>query len=87
MSLEDKILQAKGCGSGSWAARIYAELGYAAAVSAANGHQYDDLVEKIPLVLIGEGADALFVEGVCGVEEFAGVSLFDFRFSAEFFCY
>ncbi|MBO5898877.1 MAG: alpha-mannosidase [Clostridia bacterium] len=55
MSLEDKILQAKGCGGGSWAARIYAELGYAAAVSAANGHAYDELVEKACDTLL-EGA-------------------------------
>ncbi len=55
MSLEDKILQAKGCGGGAWASRIYAELGFASAVSAANGHKYDDLVEKACDTLI-EGA-------------------------------
>ena len=55
MSLEDKILQAKGCGGGAWAARIYAELGYASAVSAANDHAYDELVEKACDTLI-EGA-------------------------------
>lgn len=52
MSLEDKILQAKGMGGGAWAARIYAELGYAAAVSAANGHRYDELVTRAADVLI-----------------------------------
>lgn len=57
MSMEDKILQAKACGGGAWAERIYAEIAYAAAVSAANGHAYDTLVEQAIDVLIA-GAQA-----------------------------
>lgn len=54
MSLEDKILKAKGFGGGAWASRIYAELGYAAAVSAANSRAYDGLIEKAADTLIAE---------------------------------
>lgn len=53
MSLEEKILQAKKMGSGAWGDRICAELGYAAAVSAANGHAYDELVESAADALLG----------------------------------
>ena len=62
MSLEDKILRARGCGGGSWAARIYAEIAYAAAVSAANGHKYDDVVEKaIDMLVTAAEADGRVV--------------------------
>lgn len=54
MSLEDIILKAKRFGGGPWADRIYAELGYAAAVSSANGRLYDGLVEKAANTLIDE---------------------------------
>ena len=54
MSLEDTILKAKRFGGGPWADRIYAELGYAAAVSSANGRIYDELVEKAANTLIEE---------------------------------
>ncbi len=54
MSLEDTILKAKRFGGGPWADRIYAELGYAAAVSSANGRIYDELVEKAANTLIDE---------------------------------
>ena len=49
--------------------------------------RYDDLVEKIPLVFIGERADALLVESIGSVEEFARIGLFDFGFCAKFFSY
>ena len=54
MSLEDTILKAKRFGGGPWADRIYAELGYAAALSSANGRIYDELVEKAANTLIEE---------------------------------
>lgn len=54
MSLEDTLLKAKRFGGGPSADRIYAELGYAAAVSAANGRIYDELVEKAANTLIEE---------------------------------
>ncbi len=54
MSLEDIILKAKRFGGGPWADRIYAELGYAAAVSAANGRQYDSIVTAAANTLIEE---------------------------------
>ncbi|MBE6739242.1 MAG: alpha-mannosidase [Ruminococcaceae bacterium] len=45
MTLEDKILKLNGYGSGKWAERILGEIAYASAVSAANEHSYDALVE------------------------------------------
>ena len=54
MSLEDIILKAKRFGGGPWADRIYAELGYAAAVSGANGKIYDEIVLNAANKLIEE---------------------------------
>ena len=65
MSLEDTILKAKRFGGGPWADRIYAELGYAAALSSANGRIYDELVEKAANTLIDE---ATKVGGVVTVD-------------------
>ena len=45
MSLEDKILAVKQLPQSYWAERICAELGYSAAVSYVNDHQYDELIQ------------------------------------------
>lgn len=58
MSLENKLILAKRLGDGKWAERINAELGYAAAVSAANGNCYDKLVEDAVDALLNYAHDA-----------------------------
>ncbi len=47
MTLYDKLASLKGrANQSAWAVRIASELGYAAGVSTAQGHQYDALIEK-----------------------------------------
>lgn len=58
MSLEDKIINARKCGGGVWAERIYAEIEYAAAVSAVNDCKYDSIIEKaIATLMTGAKAE------------------------------